>query len=167
MQQTIESTSEAVATASARIERFSERLIHLFSYVPDDRLTWTPSPTAKSSLRIVAHCALVSRFFANIITESMPVPMPLPEEYFKSLYEAEEKIATREGAVALVTETTAELRKALETVNGRKSSSAPNSPFGPIPMAFWVDMGSEHLADHVGQLEYLQTIWGDLDNHLA
>ncbi|MES1227752.1 MAG: hypothetical protein ABUL72_03720, partial [Armatimonadota bacterium] len=28
------------------------------SFVPDDRLTWTPTPTAKSSIRIAAHTAL-------------------------------------------------------------------------------------------------------------
>lgn len=165
MQQSIGTTSEVVAQAKCNFERSSDRLIHLLSFVPDDKLLWAPSPTAKSSLRIVVHCALTNTFFANVITGSLPERMPSAEEFFSSLHGAEEKINTRENAIAVLKGTTAELCKAIDTVNSENLNTAPNSPFGPMPMKFWLDLGGQHEAGHVGQLEYLQTIWGDLDNH--
>src|SRR5688572_19015860 len=167
MQQTIDPTSAIVAQAKNYFERFSERLLQLFAFVPDEKLTWTPSPTAKSSLRLVAHCALTSRFYANVITGNLPERMPTPGEFVKDLNEAEEKITTRESAVALVKETTVELCKAMDTVNARNINATPNSPFGPMPMQFWLYDGGDQMAVHGGQVAYLQTIWGDLDNHFG
>lgn len=167
MQQTIDSISQITAQAKSHVERYSERLIHLLSFVPDDKLTWTPSPTAKSSLRIVAHCALTNQFFARVITDTMPDNMPSPEEFFKDLHEAEQKITTRESAVALLKETTAELSAAICAVNAGSIDSTPRSVFGPMPMPFWLQIGGEHEAGHAGQMEYQQTIWGDMDNHYS
>ena len=165
MQSTSDSTSEIVAQAKSQFERMSTRLLHLLAFVPDDKLTWTPSSTANSSLRLVAHCAVSNRFFADIITGNMPETMPSPEEFFKGLHAAAEKITTRESAIALAKETTAELCKAIDAVNAENIHSTPNSPFGPIAMQFWMSQGHNHMAGHIGQLEYLQTVWGDLDNH--
>ena len=86
---------------------------------------------------------------------------------FPGLHEDAEKITTRESAIALVKETTAELCKAIDAVNAENIHSTPNSPFGPMAMPFWMYQGHDHMAGHTGQLEYLQTIWGDLDNHFA
>lgn len=165
MQQSIDPISEVVAQAKSDFERSSVRLIHLFSFVPDDKLMWTPSPTAKSSLRIVAHCGFTSKFFADVITGSMPESMPSAEEFLKGLHESEEKIANRVDAIALVKETTEELCNAIDTVNAENFHSPRNSPFGAPPLKFWISQGREQMAGHAGQLEYLQTIWGDLDNH--
>ena len=167
MQNTIEPTLETVAHARCQFESISERLLHLLSFVPDDKLNWTPSATAKSSLRIVAHCAMTSRSIANIITGTMPESMPSPEAFFSGLHAVEVKITQRECAIAAVNETTAELCKALNSVNTENIHTTPDSPFGPVAMQFWVELGYRHMAGHVGQLEYLQTIWGDLDNHLS
>ena len=134
MQSSTAPTLEVVAYAKGYFERFSARLLHLFSFVPDDKLTWSPSPTAKSSLRLVAHCGLTSRFYATIITGNMPERMPSPEEFLNNLSEAEESITTRESAIALVKEATMELCKAMDTVTAENINSTPNSPFGPLPM---------------------------------
>jgi hypothetical protein len=165
MQQTIEPTLEAAAKTASDVETLSKRLIHLLSFVPDDKLTWTPSGTAKSCLRITAHCALVNQFFGNAISGKSPASMPSPEEFFKGLYEAEEKITSRQSVITILTESAAELCDAIRALNAEKMNSEPNSPFGPLPMQFWLDQSAEHLAKHIGQVEYLQTIWGDLDNH--
>ena len=167
MQQTINPISEEVTRAKSNFERFSGRILHLLSFIPDDKLTWKPSPTAKTPLNIVAHCALVSKFCADVITVNMPDSMPSPQEFLKGLHEAEEKVTTRESAIALLNETTAELSKAFDGVNVDNIDSTRNSPFGAIPIRFWISQGGEQMAGHAGQLEYLQTIWGDLDNHLG
>ena len=153
--------------AKQRFEKYSARLLHLFSFVPDDKLNWAPSPTAKSSLRIVAHCGLTSAFFADLITGKMPEKMPTPDKFLQSLHDAEETISTREDAIALVKATTADLCSAIDTVNAKNIDTVADSPFGALPLRFWIDQGSAQMAGHAGQLEYLQTVWGDLDNYLG
>lgn len=164
MQQSIDPTSDVAAQATSHIQRFSARMIRLLSVVPDDKILWAPSPTAKSSVRIVAHCAITNMAFTKLITGNMPESMPTPDEFFKGLDDDAEKITTRESAIALLKETTTELCKAIGTVN---IDSTPNSPFGPIPIRFWINEGGNHMAVHTGQLEYLQTTWGDMDRYLG
>lgn len=164
--QTINSPLESVAQAKAQFERIRDRLLHLLSFVPDDKLTWTPTPTAKSALRIVAHSAITTGLFAKLITNTMPDPMPSPEEFFGNMNGEEHNYPTRESVIALVNETSAELNDAFNAITEESLISTPNSPFGPMPVQFWVSLTHDHMAGHVGQLEYLQTIWGDLDNHM-
>ncbi|MGC4047161.1 MAG: DinB family protein [Armatimonas sp.] len=150
---------------TADLDRLSARLLHLMSFVPEEKLTWAPSSTARSPLTIAAHCALVNRFFASIITDTMPETMPTPQEFFDGLREGAGKIASREEAVALLEETTVELTSAVSGVHAGTIEALRRSPFGPIPVQFWIEQGPGHLAGHIGQVEYLQTIWGDLDDH--
>ena len=171
MQQTTETNAETAREITARAkhhaERLSGRLLHLFSFVPDDKLTFTPSPTSRSSLRIVAHCALVNAFLADVITDKVGANAPSPEAFFKNLHDAEAAFTTRESAVALLEENTATLCRAIDTVNAESVGAERNSPFGPLPMPFWMFLGGDQMAGHAGQMEYLQTIWGDGDNHLG
>src|SRR5205807_8751548 len=57
-----------------------EHFLMVFSFVPDDRLTWTPTPTAKSAIRIAAHTALYAGRFARMINDrKLPSQDNLPE----------------------------------------------------------------------------------------
>src|ERR1041385_6789684 len=57
-----------------------EHLLTVFSFVPDDKLTWTPTPTAKSAIRIAAHTALYAGRFARMIRDrKLPGSDNLPE----------------------------------------------------------------------------------------
>jgi len=46
-----------------------EHFLMLLSFVPDDKLNWTPTPTAKSALRIAAHTALYAGRFARMMRD--------------------------------------------------------------------------------------------------
>lgn len=51
-----------------------------FSHVPDDRLMWTPTPAAKSPIRVAAHTALYAGRFASMIRDRwLPAPDNLTE----------------------------------------------------------------------------------------
>jgi hypothetical protein len=45
-----------------------DRFLLDLRFVPAERLTWKPTPTAKSALEIAAHCAGYSGAFASIIS---------------------------------------------------------------------------------------------------
>src|SRR5262245_25475869 len=42
--------------------------VRSLSHVPAEKLTWSPTPTARSALQIAAHCAGYSGGFASIIS---------------------------------------------------------------------------------------------------
>ncbi len=167
MQQLLDPTLEVVAKAKADVRQSSARLLHLLSFVPDDKLDWSPAATSRSSIRIVAHCGVVNAMFAQVITGTLPEEFLSPKQVFAHAVAEEAKFTTREGVVSYVHETTAQLCAAMDTVTTVNIGSAPNSPFGPMPMPFWLSVAGQHALAHSGQLEYLQTIWGDLDPHFA
>lgn len=57
-----------------------EYFLRNFSHVPDDKLEWTPTQTAKSAMRIAAHTALYAGRFAKMIRDRrLPVTGNLAE----------------------------------------------------------------------------------------
>ena len=154
-----------IAKAQSHLESASKRVLHLLSFVPDDKLTWAPSSTARSFIQVVAHVAATNRAFAHILSRTMPESMPSPEEFFSNLRATEEGIATRESAIPYLQETTTELCKAIATVTAENIDSERPNPFGSMSARAWLDIAYNHIEGHTGQLEYLQTLWGDLDNH--
>src|SRR6185436_20882936 len=83
---------EELITSAKRSTKASLRhLLHTLSFVPDERLNWSPCPTAKSALQIVAHCAISNGAFAEIIDgEAMPADSFL--EIKAKLNEEEDKL---------------------------------------------------------------------------
>lgn len=167
MQTVLEPALEIVAQAKTQIEGSTARLLHLLSFVPDDKLAWSPSPTAKSALRLIAHCARSDRFFAKVIVGAEPDVMPTPAEFLADLHVADPTITTRESAVAGLRESSAELLRCLSGVDAQSIDAPRKSPVGVHPTRFWIGIAKEHRTVHTGQFEYLQTIWGDLDNHFG
>src|SRR5437660_12730870 len=58
-----------VASCKESAVKGMEYFLRNFSFVPDDKLTWTPTPTAKSAIRIAAHTALYAGRFARMIND--------------------------------------------------------------------------------------------------
>ncbi|MGI8924225.1 MAG: hypothetical protein ACR2HJ_09365 [Fimbriimonadales bacterium] len=57
-----------------------EEFLKTFSFVPDDKLNWTPSPTAKTAIRIAAHTAIYAGNFAKMIRDrKLPFGDEIPE----------------------------------------------------------------------------------------
>src|SRR5438046_8504994 len=58
-----------VTSCKASAVQWMEHFLKVLSFVPDDKLTWTPTPTAKSAIRIAAHTALYAGRFAGMIKD--------------------------------------------------------------------------------------------------
>ncbi|MGD1000974.1 MAG: DinB family protein [Candidatus Brocadiia bacterium] len=157
---------EPIAACQARVKAAAERLGKALSFVPDDKLTWSPSKTARTSLAIVAHCCLANRMFVKIIRGEPISPMPTPEEVGVASRKFEATVRDRAEAVRQLEETCQEVVAALATMTAERFASSPNSPFGPLPMAVWVHLPGRHMDNHAAQIDYLQTIWGDLADHM-
>ena len=139
-----------------------EFFLRNFSHVPDDKLDWTPVPTAKSAIRIAAHTALYASRFAKMIRERR---IPTPDNLTEWLAErdAEEvALTSREEIERVFRAGTDELLAALDTLGPQELEMSLDSGQGwSMPMKQMMVLPAVHATLHTGQIDYLQTCWDD------
>lgn len=154
-----------IGQAKESAQNSSAGLLATLAFVPDDKLKWSPSDTARSALWIAGHCAQANEAFARGIRgDAMQAPSD-PEEFARMVYLAGKDTASREEAVAKIESSTAGVLAALDGLTPERFASAIDFPFGQIPVPFWVTLSGLHMMGHAQQINYLQTIWGDLKDH--
>src|SRR5579862_8542521 len=147
-----------------RVTEAMDRFLHDLSFVPADKLTWRPTPTAKSALEIAAHCAGYSGAFASIIRAGR-FPSTV-EEFRDPIQSAIESIMTLEQAQTMLRKGIADTIEALDTVKPEQIGAMIEAPaLGRTPFKFFLNLPAMHLENHDGQIDYLQTCWGDLEVH--
>lgn len=148
-------------------ERATEALdsfLHTLSFVPEDKLTWRPTPTAKNALQIAAHCAGYSGAFAAIIRAGKFPPI---DEFRGRVQSTIAGISTLEEAEAVLRKGIADTVEALDTVKPEQIDSVIEAPaLGKTPFTFFMTLPAFHLEGHTTQIDYLQTCWGDQEVHL-
>ena len=157
MEGIVESTKSAVVGAK-------ERLLKSLSFVPDDKLTWAPSSTAKSALGIGAHCVGASLFFAGALRGD-PAPVQTFEELFAAMEAAEAKFTTRDQVVSGLEDSTKVLLGVIDSLSPARLQETITYPFFSFPVVNVLQYASGHMQGHAAQIDYLQTVWGDLDPH--
>jgi hypothetical protein len=148
-------------------ERATEELeyfLNTLSFVPADKLTWSPTPTAKSALQIAAHCAGYSGGFASIIRAGR-FPSSV-EEFLGPIQSAIQSITTLEQAETMLRKGIADTVAALDTVKPEQVGAMIDSPQGQTPFTFFMNIPAIHLNGHGAQIDYLQTCWDDQEVHL-
>lgn len=153
---------DLIETSKQRAVSCMEFFLRNFAHVPDDRLHWTPTPTAKSAIRIAAHTALYAGRFAEMIrNRALPVPENLVE--WLAQRDAEEiAITTREAMEKAFREGTAEVLQALDTLTPEDVEATLDSGQGwSTPMTQLMGLPAFHATLHAGQIDYLQTCWDD------
>jgi len=157
--------SEMIAQSKQSVETGKARLLKVFEFVPDDKLAWSPSPDARTPLQIVAHCGASNGAFATILRgEKLQMPTD-PAEASALIRKGGSDVKSREVAIQMVESSTAEVIAALDKVSEDLAASSPDSPFGPIPFTFWMGVPGDHMGGHAHQIAYIQTIWGDFQDH--
>lgn len=139
--------------------------VKTLSFVPDEKLNYSPSDSARSALQLAAHVALSNGVFAGFI-RGENVEFPGDIEDFREWQRMQEaSFDDRTVVVDLLKHNTAEAVEAMRAMTPDLFATSPVSPFGAMPMAFWMNLVSMHMNVHASQVDYLQTIWGDLDDH--
>jgi hypothetical protein len=157
---------ELITSAKRSTKANLRHLLHTFSFVPEDKVNWSPSTTAKSALRIVAHCAVSNGAFAAIIDGEPMTAETFPEIKAK-LNEEEKKLATKEAAIDALNGSYTVVISALDRMTPEKAASYVVTPFLKAPMPFFMNLPGMHMGNHAAQIAYLQTCWGDLDPHFG
>jgi uncharacterized damage-inducible protein DinB len=139
-----------------------EMFLRNFSYVPDDKLTWTPAPKAKSALRIAAHTALYAGRFARMINDRRLPVVENVEEWLAQRGAEEEAITSRMEMERAFREGTEEVLAALDRLTPEAIASTLDSGQGwSMPMTQLMKLPGWHATLHTGQIDYLQTCWDD------
>jgi hypothetical protein len=133
-----------------------------FSFVPEDRLTWSPTPTSKSSLRVAAHTALYFGRFAEMIRNKALPQVTNLEEWLADRSAEEEAVFSREEVVRLCQEGLGQVFEALDQLTDEDVESVLDSGQGfSMSMKFLMKLPAWHATLHLGQIDYLQTCWDD------
>lgn len=133
-----------------------------FSYVPDDKLNWTPTATAKSALRVAAHTALYSSRFANMIRNRALPKVDDLEAWLAQRTAEEVAITTREEAINAYKAGIDEVIEALDGLSDADVESSLDSGMGwSMSMKWLMKLPAWHATLHTGQIDFLQTCWGD------
>ena len=153
---------DAVESAKQRAVSGMDMFLRNFSYIPDDRLNWTPTPSAKSPLRVAAHTALYASRFAKMIRDrQLPQPENL-EEWLAQRNAKEVAVASREEMIQIFQAGTQEVLEVLDSLTEADVEMNLESGQGwSIPMRQLMVIPGWHATLHTGQIDYLQTCWDD------
>ncbi len=139
-----------------------------FAHVPDDKLNWTPVPGAKSALRIAVHTAQHAGKFAKMIRDRS-VPQVDDLEAFLAARDAEEIAVTDRAEMERIFRAgTEEFVAALDTLTPEEIEMELDSGQGwSMPMKQLMGLAGWHATLHAGQIDYLQTCWGDHEIYVS
>jgi hypothetical protein len=138
-----------------------------FSHVPDEKLNWQPTPSAKSALRIGAHTALYAGRFARMITERKLGGGENLQEWLAEREAEELAVTSRRQVEEIFRSGTEEVLKALDGLSTEDLRLDLDSGQGwSMSMAHLMSLPGWHATLHAGQIDYLQTCWDDQVVHL-
>lgn len=149
---------ERILECQDRAERAMNHFLRSLRHVPADRLDWSPTPTSKSALQIAAHCAGYSGGFVPILRTGAFPPV---EEFMGAIQAATASVTTVAEAEEAIRRGTAETMEALASVRPEWIEFRIETPIGPSPFRFFMNIPAEHLIGHAYQIDYLQTCWDD------
>jgi hypothetical protein len=158
---------DLISQAKADFLRAKEAISRALATVPDDRINWSPSPTARTPVQIVAHAAETVKNL-NALLDGRPFPIKDTAEADKMFRESERQYGTREQVVDLLDQHSAEYVAWLDALTPDRLNTLVELPFGlgSAPVAVGLTFAPGHTRGHAAQIEYIQTIYGDHDWHM-
>ena len=141
-----------------QIKYTSANYLKDLGFIPDDKLSASPMGSARPPLEFTAECAGFNFYAARAINgEEQEAPTQEVRDAYFAAIDTREKAneALSSSAEALIT-----------AVQGADMSSEVSVAWGePMPVARLATMCSYHMMYHDGQLNYIQTLYGDSESH--
>jgi hypothetical protein len=154
---------------NAKIEflKTKQALVHALDNTPEERWNWSPSPTARTPLELVAHSAQAIGLLTDMLNGS-PYAPPTLAEADRDFREFEKGFTRREEAVCLLDAKSDAFVAWLDGLAPEKLGTLVTMPFGmdPMPIEVVITFPAFHTRSHIPQIEYIQTIYGDRDWHI-
>lgn len=159
---------ELIQTAKDKLNQARDRMLSLLAETPDDKLNWKPSPTSRSILEIVAHSAHALNNI-RVQMDGTPFPIPTSAQANAEFLIHDQAFKTREEAEQYLVDACQKHNAFLDTLKENDLGRLERMPFGlgEAPLSVFIPAGFTHTRAHIAQIEYIQTMYGDLDWHFG
>ena len=146
--------------AAGLTQMMTKELLVALQYTPDDKLDWVPMGAAKTPRAIIVECAAGYKWLAAELRG---------EQNAAAAWEGTkaEDFPTREALTELITAGEAEMLAAIDALTDEQLEEKRQVFWGEETLRDLMWMGVIHTNYHVGQLNYIQTLWGDTEMHHA
>ncbi len=160
--------SEVIQGAKLEFERSRNRMLALLAEMPDDKLNWSPSPTARTPLAVVAHAGMSLHHITEML-KGRPFGDSTTAIAQKGFRESELEFTTRAQVQELFEKNAAAFIDWIDTLTEEGLNDPITFPFGLGQGTVLHDISApaRHTEAHIAQLEYIQTIYGDQDWHIG
>ncbi|MBI1757602.1 MAG: DinB family protein [Fimbriimonas ginsengisoli] len=155
---------KAVVAAKAEFGRAKDRIVKALASTPDDKINWSPAPTARTPIHLVAHAGMSISGMQEWL-EGKPFPFESMADLDTFLRKEEQPYTTREQALELLDKNSGPYLAWLDTLSEEKLTSMFETPMGAFPFSDAITWPADHLRGHASQLDYIQTIYGDREWH--
>lgn len=143
-------------------ERMQRLLTNDIRALPAEKHTECPGGCAKTPLYMVAECASVNMLVAKYLKTSEPWKRPTPEERDAIL----KSYIDTEKTLAFLDESIVQYLEAIDGFDAARFAERNDEFFGRPMTNFGVaELACVHMMYHDGQLNYIQMLHGDNENH--
>lgn len=164
-QQRTNTMNEVIGKTKEDLLRSRERSKQLLATTPDDKVNWSPSPTARTPIQLVAHSALAVTGIQEWLS-GKPFPFENTAAAEAAFRAADKEFTTREQALTQLEQACAGYLAWLDALTPEQLDSTFQTFMGPVPFAVAITFPVDHMRMHAAQIEYIQTIYGDHDWHM-
>jgi hypothetical protein len=147
------------------IQSGHDEFLRTFSAVPDDQLSWKPLDNGKSALELLFSTAQVMKMVQQLV-ESKGEIKP-SRETFQRMAEVSAGWSKQDALGHLETNHSG-LIAALESVDESELGKPITMDLGggmTMPLAAWTMMAYRTYISRFGQINYIQTLYGDFEPH--
>ena len=140
-------------------------LVGTFSAVPDDKLGWKPLDNGRAALDLFGEAAQTTKMIAEMAAsrgESKP-----SREIFGQM-KTERATWTKQNALDAMETNFAALSAAIDSLSDEELAQPVTLAMGggmTLPLAGWIMMSYRTYISRFAQINYIQTLYGDMDSH--
>ncbi|MEO7715294.1 MAG: DinB family protein [Capsulimonas sp.] len=136
-----------------------ENLISAMRQLPEDKRLWTPAPTSRPAMNLIAECALGNGHTAELIENGK-----WPDGTLEDFMQAQTDLTNGEWETleALLRSNTERFCAAVRDLPDDRLNEIAELPFGKFPISFTVSYCYWNMSYHEGQINYIASILGIL-----
>lgn len=140
-------------SAALFTEKSGQEMLLTLARTPDDRLEWKPEPTARTPMDFLRECSVHCDEWAQLLESYV-----WPDQFMTRVG----AITARDEAVLEMGGAIARLAQVIRSVPDEKLDLLLKTPWEEAPIGFWLTYAAGHTQYHTGQMNYIQTLYGDM-----
>ena len=151
--------SESMEVLAGQVDWGAKNLAFNLDFIPDDKLSWKPAPTANSALGIVGHMVMAYTGIGASIKSALA-----GEKVEMGSHDAP-TFSTRDEAKTALLAAAQNFAQVVRTIPADRLGEKVDIGFGIFPLSFIAGMGAIDTIHHHGQIAYIQMLLGDEESH--